>query len=186
MVYAEYVVVGIVAGLLVMAAVVDGYSRIIPNWLNLAIAGLALPYWWCTALPIWPNIALQIGIAAITFAVLLGVFHIGQMGGGDVKLLVALALFMSPMNFLWMTFGMAMIGGVLTSVMLIYHRLQTPDKRFENPYGIAIAASALLVLGGHYRLIDVEAIFAVVFDVALVSCVVALAVLVGLRRRAPR
>jgi prepilin peptidase CpaA len=184
MVNAEYVVVGVAAALLVVAAVFDGYSRIIPNRLNLTIAVLALPYWWCTALPLWPDVVLQIGVAAITFAVLLGVFHIGQMGGGDVKLLIALALFMPPMDFLWMTFGMAMIGGILTSGMLVYHRLLTPDERFENPYGIAIAASALLVFGGHYRLIDLEQIFAVVFDIALVSCVVTLAVLVALRRRA--
>lgn len=183
MVNPEYVLVGVVVALLLAAAVVDGYSRIIPNRLNLAIAILAVPYWWTTGLSLWPDVAMQAGIAALSLVVLLGIFHIGQMGGGDVKLLVALALFLPPMDFLWMLFGMAMIGGVMTSAMLIHHRLRRPDKPFENPYGIAIAASALIVLGGHYRLIDIEPVFAVIFQVALISCVATLAVLIGLRLR---
>lgn len=186
MVNPEYLVVGLLVALLLTVAVTDGYSRIIPDRVNLAIALLAIPYWWTTGLSLWPDVAWQIGIAALTFVILLGVFHIGQMGGGDVKLLVALALFLRPMDFLWMVFGMAMIGGVMTSVMLIHHRLRRPDQPFENPYGIAIAASTLIVIGGHYRVFDVEPVFAVLFRIALISCVTTLAVLIGLRLRQAR
>ncbi len=179
----EGVIVGLVAALLLAAAAIDGYSRIIPNRLNLAIALLSIPYWWTTGLALWPDVAWQVGIAAVSFVILLGIFHIGQMGGGDVKLLVALALFLRPTDYLWMVFGMAMIGGVMTSAMLIHHRIRRPDRPFENPYGIAIAASALLVIAGHYHLIDVEPIFAALFRIALVGCVVTLGVLIGLRLR---
>lgn len=186
MVNPEYIIVGLVAVLLLIAAVTDGYSRIIPDRVNMAIAILAIPYWWMTGLSLWPDVVWQIGVTILTFIVLLGVFHVGQMGGGDVKLLVALALFMQPTDFLWMLFGMAMIGGVMTSVMLIHHRLRRPDRPFENPYGIAIAASALLVLGGHYRLIDIEPVFAVLFRVALITCVATIMFLITLRLRKAR
>ncbi len=186
MVNPEYMIVGLVAALLLVAAITDGYTRIIPDRVNLAIAALAIPYWWITGLTLWPDIVWQVGVAVLAFVILLGIFQIGQMGGGDVKLLVALALFLRPMDFLWMLFGMAMIGGVMTSIMLIHHRLRRSDRPFENPYGIAIAASALLVLGGHYRLIDLDPIFAVLFRIALISCVATLAVLTGLRLRKVR
>lgn len=186
MVNPEYIIIGMVVALLLTAAITDGYSRIIPDRVNLAIAVLAVPYWWTTGLSLWPDVAWQVGIAALAFVVLLGIFHIGQMGGGDVKLLVALALFLRPMDYMWMLFGMAMIGGVMTSGMLIHHRLRRPDDPFENPYGIAIAASTLLVVAGHYRLIDIEPVFAVIFRIALISCVATLAVLIGLRLRKAR
>lgn len=186
MVNPEYIIVGLVTALLLTAAVTDGYSRIIPDRVNLAIALLAIPYWWLTGLTLWPDVAWQVGIAALTFVILLGVFHIGQMGGGDVKLLVALALFLRPMDFLWMLFGMAMIGGVMTSGMLIHHRLRRSDQPFENPYGIAIAASALIVLGGRYRLIEIEPVFAVLFRVALITCAATIVALIGLRLRKAR
>ena len=34
----------------------DVKSRTIPNWLNLAIALLAIPFWWSIGLPLWPDV----------------------------------------------------------------------------------------------------------------------------------
>lgn len=150
MVNAEFALATLVAVLLVVAAVIDGWTRIIPNWLNLAIAVLAIPYWWSTSLALWPDIALQLGIALIVFAVLLGVFSLGQMGGGDVKLIVALALFLAPLDFVRMLFVMAIAGGVLTLIMVVRHRLRAADEPFENPYGIAIALGGLVALSERY------------------------------------
>jgi prepilin peptidase CpaA len=150
MVNPEYVIVGVVAVLLVTAAVIDGYSRIIPNWLNLAIALLAIPYWWATGLSLWPDIAWQVGIAVGVFAILLGIFWLGQMGGGDVKLIVALALFLQPLDFMRMIFIMAIAGGVLTVVMVVHHRSTRSAKPFENPYGIAIALGAIVAISERY------------------------------------
>ena len=69
-------------------------SRTIPNWLNLAIALLAIPFWWSIGLPLWPDIALQIGVAALVFGLFAIAFALGAMGGGDVKLIGALALWL--------------------------------------------------------------------------------------------
>lgn len=150
MVNLEFVLVLVVAVLLIAAAFIDGRTRIIPNGLNLAIALLAIPYWWASGLSLWPDVAIQLGIAVVVFGIFLGVFAIGQMGGGDVKLIVALALFLHPLDFMRMIFVMALAGGVLTVIMIARHRLSRADGPFENPYGIAIAIGGLIALSERY------------------------------------
>lgn len=150
MVNLEFVLVLVVAVLLIAAAFIDGRTRIIPNGLNLAIALLAIPYWWASGLSLWPDVAIQLGIAVVVFAIFLGVFAIGQMGGGDVKLIVALALFLHPLDFMRVIFVMALAGGVLTVIMIARHRLSRADGPFENPYGIAIAIGGLIALSERY------------------------------------
>jgi len=150
MVTLELALVALVAVLLVVASVFDWRQRIIPDSVNAAIALLAIPYWYATGLGLWPDIAIQLGMALAVFAVFLGVFALGQMGGGDVKLLVALALFQSPIDFIRTLLVMAISGGVLTVVMVIHHRRQGGDAPFENPYGIAIAFGALAAMSERY------------------------------------
>src|SRR3546814_4879944 len=55
--------------LLCYAAVSDAQRRIIPNWLTLTIAALAVPYWLGTGLELWPDIALQLCLAAGAFVI---------------------------------------------------------------------------------------------------------------------
>ena len=150
MVNPEIVLALIVALLLIAAAVIDGRTRIIPNGLNLTIALLAIPYWWMSGLALWPDVAIQLGIAVVVFAIFLGVFAMGQMGGGDVKLIVALALFLHPLDFMRMIFVMALAGGALTVIMIVRHRLTKAEGPFENPYGIAIAIGGLIALSERY------------------------------------
>lgn len=146
----ELTIVVLIALLLVVAAVIDGATRVIPNWLNLAIALLAIPFWWATHLGVWPAVAIQIGVATAAFALFALFFALGQMGGGDVKLITALALFLPPLIFLRMLMIMAIAGGVLTLVMVVRHRLRRDGSTFENPYGIAIAFGALIVISERY------------------------------------
>jgi prepilin peptidase CpaA len=147
---AQLILAAIVAVLLVVAAIVDGRHRIIPDWLNIAIALLAIPYWWATDLSLWPDVAIQFGVAGIAFAILLAVFAMGQMGGGDVKLIIALALFLAPLDFLRMVWIMAIAGGVLTLIMIVAYRVKKSEGTFENPYGIAIAIGGLVALAERY------------------------------------
>ena len=150
MVNLQFMLAGVVALLLIVAAVIDGRTRIIPDSLNLAIALLAIPYWYATHLALWPDVAIQVGVAVAMFAVFLGVFALGQMGGGDVKLITALALFLTPTDFLRMLLVMAIAGGVLTVAMVVRHRIKANGAPFENPYGIAIAFGGLVVLSERY------------------------------------
>ena len=115
-----YVLLAALAMALLVAAFTDLKSRTIGNKLNLAIAAGAPLFWWTTGLDLWPGVAIQFGIAGVTFAVCALFFAIRQMGGGDVKLLTALALWFPPTNFLGLVLIMAMLGWVLTLVMGIW------------------------------------------------------------------
>ncbi|EDL48721.1 prepilin peptidase [Erythrobacter sp. SD-21] len=115
-----YVLLGALAMALLVAAFTDLKSRTIGNKLNLAIAAGAPLFWWTTGLDLWPGVGIQLGIAAATFAICTLFFAIRQMGGGDVKLLTALALWFPPTNFLGLVLVMAMLGWVLTLVMGIW------------------------------------------------------------------
>jgi prepilin peptidase CpaA len=168
--------------LLLVASVTDAHSRIIPDWVNIAIAAIALPFWWVTHMTLWPGLAIQLAMTATVFTVLLGAFKIGQMGGGDVKLLTALALVMPPLDFLDAFFGTAMIGGILTSIQLIRHTVRTDERPFENPYGISISLGAIIALGGRYGYLPESEILRVVTPAAILCCVAAFAFRLAHRR----
>ena len=132
--------------ILVIAAAVDVRTFTISNRLNLCVAVLAPVYWWSVSLPLWPDAAVQLGAAAIVFVVLAGAFYLGMMGGGDVKLASALALWFSPPEILKFLVVMSIAGGVLTLVILVAHRLRSKQGRPQIPYGVAIAFGALVIL----------------------------------------
>lgn len=132
--------------LLVVAAVIDVRTFTISNRLNLAVALLAPVFWLSIGMPFWPNIAVQIGVAVIVFLLFAGAFYAGMMGGGDVKLAAALALWFTPYATLRFLVFMSIAGGVLTMVIVALHRLQKKDGRPKIPYGVAIAFGGLAIL----------------------------------------
>jgi prepilin peptidase CpaA len=133
--------------LLVSAGVEDARRREIANWKNAAIACLAPLWWWSNGLSVWPDVALQLGVAALVFAFFAGAFAIGQMGGGDVKLIGALALWLPVQPLIWMLILMSLLGGGLTLLMMMEKRLRRRSGMpLEIPYGVAIAIAGLLVL----------------------------------------
>ena len=110
----SYGLLGLLAIGLLFAGVTDLKRREIDNWLNAAIALAAPAFWWACGLSFWPDIAMHLGVALTAFAVAAALFAIGQMGGGDVKLIAALALWFPPALFLQMLIVMAVLGYVLT------------------------------------------------------------------------
>src|SRR3546814_6099353 len=108
----QFICLLMVGALLCYAAVSDAQRRIIPNWLTLTIAALAVPYWLGTGLELWPDIALQLCLAAGAFVIFAGLFAFGLMGGGDVKLLAALALWLPVGRFLELVVIMSLAGGL--------------------------------------------------------------------------
>jgi len=108
--------------------------------------------------------------ALLAFVLTLPLIVLGVMGGGDAKLLIAIGAFMGPRHFLWAGVLIAIIGGMMAVVdagrrgvllPVLYNCGQimkhwaTFGRRGANrsfasvgaltiPYGIAIAAGALL------------------------------------------
>lgn len=135
---------------LVFAAFTDIRRRQIDNWLNLAIAAGAPVFWWASGLSLWPDVALQLGVALAAFALFAGLFALKMMGGGDVKLLTVLALWVEPAQFLQLLVVMAIAGGVLTLAMGAWHVARRQREKLAIPYGVAIAFGALWVLAIHH------------------------------------
>jgi prepilin peptidase CpaA len=145
-----YGLLSILACLLLVAAVTDLRARIIPNMLNLAIAMLAPAFWWASGIAFWPDVPLQLGLGIAVFAAFTLLFALGMMGGGDVKMLGALALWFPWQMLMAILFAMAMIGGLVTLVTIVHHRMTRQPGPPEVPYGIAISAAALWVVGQQY------------------------------------
>ena len=141
----------LLAGLLLASGIEDARRRQIANGKNAAIALLAPLWWWTNGLSPWPDMAAQLLVAGIAFAVFVGAFAARWMGGGDVKMIGALALWLSPGALLQMLMTMSLIGGGVTVLMLAERRWRAVDGPeepgpIEVPYGIAIAAAGLLSL----------------------------------------
>jgi prepilin peptidase CpaA len=143
----SHILLGLLALMLLAAALWDVRTRTIPNGLNAAIALFAIPYWWALGLPLWPDIAIQVGMGLFVFALFAIVFFFGAMGGGDVKMVAALALWLPPGATLRMLVIMSLAGGVLTLAMLVRHKIAKSTQPLEIPYGVAIAFAGLWLLG---------------------------------------
>jgi prepilin peptidase CpaA len=141
---------GALALLLVAAAAIDVRTYRISNRLNAAIAVMAPLYWLSIALPLWPNAAVQLGMSVGVFTLLAGAFYAGMMGGGDVKLAAALALWFPPASTVLLLVLMSIAGGVLTLALLVAHRLRGRPGRPKIPYGVAIAFGGLVILAQRY------------------------------------
>ena len=125
---------------------IDVRTFTISNRLTLAVALSAPLYWFSVSLNPWPDVAAQMAAAIIVFVLLAGAFYAGMMGGGDVKLAAALALWFSPAVTVKFLILMSVAGGVLTLGIVIWHRAKRREGRPEIPYGVAIAFGGLAIL----------------------------------------
>lgn len=132
--------------LLVSAGIQDARTREIANWKNAVIALLAPLWWWSVGLSPWPDMAIQFGVALIVFALFVTAFQLGWMGGGDVKMIGALALWFPLQGLAWMLIVMSLLGGALTLVLVVERAVRRQSAAVEVPYGVAIALAALVAL----------------------------------------
>jgi prepilin peptidase CpaA len=134
----------VAGGLLLSAGIEDARTREIADWKSVALCALAPLWWWANAATFWPGAAVQIATAAILFAVFAAAFHFGMMGGGDVKLISALTLWLPLPELVGMLVVMSLVGGGVTVAMLIDRHFARSDRPIEVPYGVAIAAAGIL------------------------------------------
>jgi prepilin peptidase CpaA len=135
------------AVVLLIASYHDIRHRSIPNWLPLSVAGGALLKWlvigqFATAL--W-----AVAAGAIVFIVSALLFTQGWIGGGDAKLGAAVVFFLGGAATLQFLMLMALIGGVVAVLVLIWSRGAKP--RPTIPYGVAIAAAAIAMMVLEWR-----------------------------------
>ena len=138
---------GLMLALLILGAVLDIRSFRLPNWLTLSTAVVAVIHTLLVAAG-WQEV---VGPIAFGLGVLIAGFalhHFGLLGGGDVKWLAALAIWIGPgfaaLRFL---FIMGLAGGLLALVILIVGRIRPGYGRVEGrahlPYGVAISLAGM-------------------------------------------
>ncbi|MDX2205178.1 MAG: prepilin peptidase [Hyphomicrobiaceae bacterium] len=146
---------------LICYAMVSDFTRLrIPNWIPAALVALFLAY---AALRLdLAALGSHLLLAGIVFAVGLASFILRLVGGGDVKLITALALWAGPSHgadlLIWTTLG----GGLMAAGLLMlrastqarmlmptaapFARIRTLAERGVCPYGLAIGTGALVAL----------------------------------------
>jgi prepilin peptidase CpaA len=144
------ILLAMLAGALVLAAATDLRARRISNRLNAAIALGAPLFWIAMGIAPWPGMAIQVLLGAGAFALFTLAFARGWMGGGDVKLIAALALWLPADAIPALMLAIALLGGAVTLATVIVGAWRKSEGTIEVPYGVAIALAGIWVLGEPY------------------------------------
>ncbi len=143
--------------LMAFAASSDLLTMTISNRLSLALAGGFFLLTAVTGMD-FAAIGMHLAAAALVLVVAFAMFTQGWIGGGDAKLVAATALWFGFGHLLDYLIYASLLGGVLTILLIQFRLLPLPgllarqqwimrlhDKAGGVPYGIALAAAALIV-----------------------------------------
>jgi prepilin peptidase CpaA len=140
------------AALFAAAAVTDLTSRRVPNRLTLALALVGLVRIGVAA---WEGggalgSAFDLAAALAVFAVAALGFQLGLLGGGDVKLLAAGALWLGAAALGSYLVATVLAGGLLAIGFLLWHLVagRRGAGKTSLPYAVAIAAGGILTTLG--------------------------------------
>lgn len=143
--------------LMAFAASSDLFTMTISNRLSLALAGGFALIVLVTGMSL-AAVGMHVAAAALVLVIAFGFFTQGWIGGGDAKLAAATALWFGFEHLMDYMLYAAMFGGVLTVLLLQFRKLPLPaalarqpwiqrlhERGGGVPYGIALAAAAMLV-----------------------------------------
>lgn len=133
-------------GLLIAAIVTDVYARVLPNWLTGGVAVLAPIMWITGELNIWPDILVRLGVALVCFVLFAALYHRDLMGGGDVKLIAALMLWLPLHLVAPFLLLMSLLGGLVSVALWLWDKWRPQNAPIEVPYGVAIAGAGFWAL----------------------------------------
>jgi prepilin peptidase CpaA len=143
--------------LMAFAASSDLLTMTISNRLSLALAGGFFLLTIVTGMSL-TAIGMHLAAAALVLTISFGFFAMGWIGGGDAKLAAATSLWFGFDFLLDYLVYASLFGGVLTLVLIQFRCLPLPGPLARQawilrlhetgggvPYGIALAAAALMV-----------------------------------------
>ena len=108
----------LVSLILIEAALIDGRSLRVPNWLtyHFLLGGWIYAGWTGGShLLLWSMTGSILGLIT-----LLPLYAIGGMGAGDVKLMAGVGAWIGPTLTLWAFISSAVVGGLMGLVMMLY------------------------------------------------------------------
>jgi prepilin peptidase CpaA len=144
----EAVSIAVALGALAVAAIKDAREFRIPNTTVLFVVAALVPY--AAVQGSWYFVLWALAAGAVMFAVCAGLFALRLVGGGDAKLIAAMALWTQFAAMPRFFIVMALAGGILSAVFLVTRRLarrgattdaaaasaEAPSQKI--PYGVAI------------------------------------------------
>lgn len=147
------------AALVAAAVVTDVASLTIPNRIPVGVV-LAFALAAATGTLDAPALGWHLATGAAVFAACIGLFAAGLFGGGDAKLMPAVALWIGPPALTPFVFYTALAGGALALAFLVLRNVPVPAaaagqpwvarlrKRDAGiPYAVAIAVGAAFAAG---------------------------------------
>lgn len=158
MAFVHSALLAIYVALICYGAWSDAKSLRIPNWVSLALLAAFMPTAIVAGIGL-EAIAWHLGAGVVLLVVGFGLFAFGLFGGGDAKLMAAAALWIGWNDALFFAMAVVLVGGVLSLLVILLRKglglwpdwlvqsaegLFTPNKAV--PYGIAIAAGAMIML----------------------------------------
>ena len=144
--------------LIVYAMISDITKLVIPNWLSISLLILFLAHFAIG----YPSVSLasNFAVMGVVFACTALLFHFGFLGGGDVKLMTVLSLWVGPDHILEFIVLVNILGALLALFVIRASRMvdrnPTENSRILTtvgawrsqgicPYGIAIGSAALFI-----------------------------------------
>lgn len=157
-----------IAASLVKAAFVFlvGYAMVsdlrvlrIPNWVSLGLVATFAVHALTASRTL--DLPMHLAVGAIVLVVTFGLFAMNWLGGGDAKLMSALALWAGPPHVIAFIFWVGLLGGLMAVALLALKQLVLQLPTLENyaviarpvawardgafPYGVPIGVAAFLI-----------------------------------------
>jgi prepilin peptidase CpaA len=151
--------------LISIAIVLDATKLTIPNWISVGLVIGFILYCFAGAedIQVWQHVL--VGAAVLIIAA--GLYLMRWMGGGDVKILAAIALWAGPLQILPFLLLTTLFGAAIAVAMLAVHLWVLANaqsatviaaKRYIPrwvhhglcPYGIAIGTAALIIIPSRF------------------------------------
>lgn len=150
----------VVAGALIAAAVSDFRFLTIPNWCPVTVAAFYLPFAYALDMPP-TGLALHYGLGALIYLIGLSLASHGIIGGGDVKLLAATAIWTGLGMIVQLLLSVAVLGGAIALITVCLRRILLEKPKGQEPwwlnppagahagipYGMAISMAGLVLMG---------------------------------------
>jgi len=152
-------VLGVFPALAIVGGLHDLLTMKIPNWISLVLLGVFVPAAFLVGVaPVDVAIHLGIGFAALIVGMIM--FALGWIGGGDAKLLAVSCLWMGLSGLAHFLVWVGLTGGLFCIVLIVARQnyvffaplvkqgwlARLMEPKGDIPYGVAIAAGALLAL----------------------------------------
>jgi prepilin peptidase CpaA len=135
-----------VSVLMIIGAIIDGWKLKVPNALTLPMTVAGWAFW--ATFAGWQGLGLSVGGAFLAGGLLIPIWRVGGMGGGDAKLYAGFGAWAVPIpwfgfvHLLWAFAYSVILGGVMAIVMIVW------SKSFQGNLANAAAIVNDLRQGG--------------------------------------